>query len=673
MAFFYEVWLMLQMAAPYILIGFLAAGLIHTFVPQSWIVSLIGKRNWKSVLTASICGVPLPLCSCSVLPMAATLRKKGAGRGGTTAFLISTPETGVDSIALTYGLMNLPMAVLRPLAAFLTAFLAGITVNRWGEQEDNTSAANENCPRCGNNTPNVSNSTNPGKPWWSETARYAFIDLPNDLAHWLALGFVLSGVIALWIPDWIFQSWAGQGFSSLLIMLAVSMPMYICASGSTPIAAVMMAKGLSPGAALVFLLAGPATNISSLPVLVKILGRRATLLYLLSIIVVSLAIGNFVNLYVTVNDITPQVSIHHAGNEEIGLVGSLAGLLFLLLLIKGMWKRPVPKEWQQFNQTFKTYIGFHISWKLVFTILALMALFSILQMCVLIVGPGEIGLIQQLGKPTAVNLSEGLHVHWPPPIDKSQVLRVNEVRTVEIGFRLDDESEDSKTPPSAEDAIYLTSDENMLDITAQGDYRVKDAAVFVFEIANPDRMIYSAIQSALTETLASMKIDTAYTTARREIESRTAERARAILHVSMPNVVELMNVRLVRVHAPANVHQAFRDVASAEEDRLKQINEALVDQERQLHLVRGEAAERLENAEAKRYSRIQQAIGESQSFTALAKCDLQWPNETRTRLRFETIDQTLLFVSKTIVPNAARRPGFELWIMDSNNPVSTGK
>ena len=326
----YQTWHVLETAGPFILFGFLASGLIHTFIPQAKIVSLLGRRNVKSVLMASLCGIALPLCSCAVLPTAATLRKKGASRGAATSFLISTPETRVDSIALTYGLMDLPMTILRPLAAFCTAFIAGLAVNAWGERD--TSPEPDPLPdtNCSCHTMRRS--------WWRETLHYAFVELIDDLAIWLALGFLLSGCLAALVPESWLTGWVGQGVTSILVMLAVSMPMYICASASTPIAAVLVAKGLSPGAAVAFLLAGPATNLASLPVLARILGKRSLALYLLSIFFMSLLIGIAVNQFYHAHWVIPHMAVSDELAEQPNWLKRLSGLLLLALLLKGLWK-----------------------------------------------------------------------------------------------------------------------------------------------------------------------------------------------------------------------------------------------------------------------------------------------------------------------------------------------
>ncbi|MEW6236703.1 MAG: SO_0444 family Cu/Zn efflux transporter [Candidatus Omnitrophota bacterium] len=355
MTIFYEIWRQLQIAGPYLLFGFFAAGLVNTFISAGRIASLLGERNWKSVFWASLVGVPLPLCSCSVIPTAAALRQKGASRGATASFLISTPETGVDSIALTYGVMDLTIAILRPVVSFLTALAAGMIVNRWGEHDEAAPAIESSCPRC-----QTQKNAAPAAPangvailetanrhsWLYKIFRFAYIDLSNDLAYWLALGFVLSGVIGAWLPPMIFEGWAGQGFSSLILMLVIGVPMYICASASTPIAAAMIAKGLSPGAAMVFLLAGPATNIGAIPVISKIIGRRSMILYLISIVFFSLCAGELVNLFYSAMKISPSMGINHVHAEEQTAWSVLWGAALGFLIVKGVWNRPMPKEWK---------------------------------------------------------------------------------------------------------------------------------------------------------------------------------------------------------------------------------------------------------------------------------------------------------------------------------------
>ncbi|GAB4276991.1 MAG: SO_0444 family Cu/Zn efflux transporter [Deferrisomatales bacterium] len=281
-----ESWHILVESAPYLLFGFLAAGLLHGFVSTGYVERHLGQSRIGSVVKAALFGIPLPLCSCGVLPAALGLRKKGASKGATLSFLVSTPETGVDSIALTYALMDPLMTVFRPLAAFVTAVLAGVSENLFGRGA--AAAPGAPTPSCGcGDAP----AQGPLLGRVREGLRYAFVDLLGELAPWLGAGILLAGLISAWVPEEVVGAYLGEGLTPLLVMLAVGIPLYICATASTPIAAALVLKGLSPGAALVFLLAGPATNVASLTALSRTLGPGATGRYLAAIAVGALGMG----------------------------------------------------------------------------------------------------------------------------------------------------------------------------------------------------------------------------------------------------------------------------------------------------------------------------------------------------------------------------------------------
>jgi uncharacterized membrane protein YraQ (UPF0718 family) len=232
-----------------------------------------------------------------VLPAAVSLRKQGANNGATTAFLISTPESGVDSISITYALLDPIMTVARPLVAFVTATCAGIAENLFGHGRatqrllPDLSCPVDNC--C--NGQNCDPKTHKAHHTFAEKIKsgigYAFTDLWEDIAKWFLFGLLLAGLITVLIPDDIFSRYLGSGLPAMLLMLAFGIPLYICATASTPIAAALILKGVSPGAALVFLLVGPATNVASLTVLTGILGKRATAIYLGSIAVAAVLFG----------------------------------------------------------------------------------------------------------------------------------------------------------------------------------------------------------------------------------------------------------------------------------------------------------------------------------------------------------------------------------------------
>ena len=284
-------------SAPYLLFGFAAAGLLRAFIPEERVYALLGQDGFRSVLLASLIGVPLPLCSCSVIPAATGLRQSGAGRSATTSFLISTPETGVDSISITYALMDPIMTIVRPLAAFVTALLTGAAVSLLPNDEERPLEVAAPTPSCCGDD-GCSTATDAAPPSRAQAMRdglrYAFGPLVDDLAVWLGIGFVLAAAVAAAVPDSFFTA-IPPGWVSSLLMMLVATPVYICASASTPIAAALILKGLDPGAALVFLLVGPATNMTTILVVSRLMGGKVLALYLIGVTSCALAFGAGVN------------------------------------------------------------------------------------------------------------------------------------------------------------------------------------------------------------------------------------------------------------------------------------------------------------------------------------------------------------------------------------------
>lgn len=318
-----ESWHILNDSAIFVLFGFFMAALSKAFVPGDLLAKHLGKDNFSSVLKASLFGVPLPLCSCGVIPAAIGLRKQGASNGSTTAFLISTPESGIDSIAISWALLDPLMTVVRPVAAFITATVAGVLVNALpqrkgdGEQRENPFLAPQSLGgNCHAQQTVASKSAGPRgstcacqsspqeEPAPSGTPKriplgarlhegfsYAFGGLLGDIGGWLLIGIGIAGAISFLIPADFIGQHTGSHFGSLVMMLVIGIPLYTCATSSTPIAAALVFKGLSPGAALVFLLAGPATNATTITVVTKLMGKRIAALYVVSIAVCSLGLG----------------------------------------------------------------------------------------------------------------------------------------------------------------------------------------------------------------------------------------------------------------------------------------------------------------------------------------------------------------------------------------------
>lgn len=263
--------------APYLLFGFAVAGAISAFLTPATVERHLGGRGIWPVIKASLLGVPLPLCSCGVIPVAASLREHGAGKGATLSFLISTPQTGVDSISVTYSLLGPVFALFRPVAAFVTGILGGAIADKLdpdGDPAPRPAAACKEgacCRRSGLGSKAMSG------------LRHGFFTLPADIAAPMSAGILIAGTVGALVPDDFFASYLGSGIIPMLVMLAVSIPVYVCASASVPIAAAMILKGLSPGAALVFLIAGPATNAATITTLWKTLGRRSVAIYILTV------------------------------------------------------------------------------------------------------------------------------------------------------------------------------------------------------------------------------------------------------------------------------------------------------------------------------------------------------------------------------------------------------
>ena len=277
-----EVWATTQDMAPYLLFGFALAGLLSQLITPETVERHLGDRGVWTTIKASLLGVPLPLCSCGVIPVAASLRKHGASRGATTAFLISTPQTGVDSILATYGMLGPFLAMFRVVAAFVSGLLGGILVDRFGGEETANGFLPSNGDSCAEDN---------GERGFLPGLRYGFLTLPASIGNALLVGMLIAGALAALIPDQSVPGWLAGGIVGMLAMMALGVPMYVCATASIPVAATMVAKGVSPGAALVFLMTGPATNAATIGVLWRALGKRAAMIYVGVVAVSALASG----------------------------------------------------------------------------------------------------------------------------------------------------------------------------------------------------------------------------------------------------------------------------------------------------------------------------------------------------------------------------------------------
>ncbi len=311
--------------SPYLLLGFLIAGVLHVFVPHKFYSKYLSASNKRSVVYAALLGIPLPLCSCGVIPTAIGLKNEGASKGAVASFLIATPQTGIDSILATFSLMGLGFAVVRPVAALVTGVCGGLLINRLLPADCDTSCSTAAvCAERGN------------RLW--RVLRYAYFDMIQDIGLRLLMGLLLAALINIAVPDEFFLTFGSQPLLQMFVILVFAVPMYICSTGSIPIAAALMMKGLSPGAALVMLMAGPAVNLASILVVRKSLGSKFTWLYVLTIVVFSLLFGMLINaLGISVAGITASYGMQGAcctvEHTEPTIFQSICSTLLVLFII----------------------------------------------------------------------------------------------------------------------------------------------------------------------------------------------------------------------------------------------------------------------------------------------------------------------------------------------------
>lgn len=420
-------------SAPWLLLGFVIAGLMKMFIPGQLLARHLGQPGLGATIKAALIGAPLPLCSCGVIPAAMGLRRSGASKAATTSFMISTPETGVDSISLSYALLGPFMAVIRPIAAITSAIVAGVLTGP--EHENNTkstvesgatqdkgladhavsccsdqrdsglsnpvvaeNAASSCCSgapveqatpnaSCGGSTAPVqerakvsccgtpaveteavalistpccsgprssvqvdsgcSGSTTKGEGTFLSRVvsglQFTFFDLVKDIAQWLMIGLLFAAIVKTYVPTEFLAQW-GSGFTAFVVMALVGVPMYICATASTPIAAGLLFSGVSPGAVLVFMLAGPATNIATIGLVKKELGNRALSAYLFGVMVTAMAFGYLTNFLAERWQIDFYAQASHAHelvSEPVAIVSSVVLALFIAraFMVKAGWLR----------------------------------------------------------------------------------------------------------------------------------------------------------------------------------------------------------------------------------------------------------------------------------------------------------------------------------------------
>ena len=708
------IWGILKEASLFLLLGLVLAGVLVVFVPQGLLSRLLGAGRIRSVLWASIIGAPLPLCSCGVLPTAVSLRKQGATPGATVSFLIATPETGVDSIAITYALMDPVVTVFRPVAAVFTAIVAGIATNFLGvarvpppdtpSQPPGAPAADAVQPHPddhhGHDHHHEAAAATGGTGFlqraWRALGRvnhYAFRDLLDETSYWLVLGFVLSGLIAVALPTTFLDHYLANEFTSMLVMLSIGIPIYICASASTPLAAALVLKGLNPGAALVFLLSGPATNVGSIVVLARFLGLRVVAVYLASIAVLTLAAGMALNWVYRAWHIDPVASFGKTAEvlpEPLKVGGAI---LLIGLLALSLWRTRLPKEWVWlWRECLRLVRVWYLTKWLRYATVGAIALLYVAS-GLYMVEPGERAVESRFGVLLAPAVGPGLHYRLPWPIQSETLVAADRIARIEVGFRdptaggaravspiagsqLTVAGWNNPTPEvikgsatwfqreaSPEDeSFFLTGDGNLIKLRAALQFRIKDPLAYLTNVADNEALVRSALRAAMRSVVARSEIDAVYTRARGQVEDQVAAGVQRSLD-SVGAGVEVVAFRLLYVHPPDEVHDAFREVASAQEDKQRTINRAHIFAVEGVNEAKAEAATLLEQAQAFKEQQILRAQGDAAGFAVKLEEYRRAPELTKFRIQIEALEDVLPGRQKFIEPGAGSVKELDLWLL----------
>ncbi len=346
-------WSVLAEMAPYLLFGFGVAGVLSVIVSPQLVERHLGGRGLLSIFKAAAFGVPLPLCSCGVIPVSASLRRHGAGRGATTAFLIATPQDGVDSMLVTYSLMGPVFMIFRVITALVSGIIGGILValfDRDGGRADKPPVCEDEC------------CTNPNGNRLVRAVRYGFVTLPADLARALLVGLVVAALISTFVPEGYFSEKLPYGVAQILLMMAVGIPIYVCATASVPIAAALVITGgVSPGAAFAFLITGPATNAATIATVWKVMGKRTTAIYLITMAATAFAGGLILDGLISPGDI--RTASAHGFMLPDYVKWACAALLLAILAYGAIRRKPHSREHtHEHGETLElTISGMHCS------------------------------------------------------------------------------------------------------------------------------------------------------------------------------------------------------------------------------------------------------------------------------------------------------------------------
>ncbi len=726
-----------MLAAPFLILGLGVAGFLHVLLPSSLIQRWMGRPGLSGVTLAALIGVPLPVCSCGVVPISVELKRKGASAPSSLSFLTTTPESSIDSIFFTYALMGPILAIARPIAAFFTAFIGGVMAIAYLPEDDDAvakpgslkedSAAESSAAEdidCGchhdhghdhgdgdhEHSHGIGYAQSPEalaalrSLWprgWRRSAsddtavphrglwrsvirpalRYGFGELLDDLAFWLIFGVVLAGTLGALLPSDLGDRGLGSGLLPMLMMLAVGIPIYMCASASTPIAAALMAKGISPGAALVFLLAGPATNAATLVLLGRTFSRRFIEIYLASVVLGALIAGLALDAlagYFGWQVLAPLVE----GESALGGgIEAFFAVLLSLLLIRSLWRGAWKQGMAELRQGFAGAVDV-AAWRRhrrALTVVGLVLLLAIYLASGLFIVPTDSqGYALRFEALHTADLPPGLHWAPPAPFGRPEVWRTDYARKADIGFRTDlgllaqrkelarfanpDEwhSTVAAMNTNPEQATFLTADENLVEMSFTIHYGLSDPSAFFYRVDHTHNIVSLYAEAAARRFLAGNILEELLTTRRREIEMAIADSLQRRLDALGVGIV-VHTLRVVDIHPPSGAVFAFRDVSSASEDKQTRIHRAKEVKARDVPRTRGEAALLVARSKADAASRITRSEGRSLAFMSQAEALGAERDLLMHLLWIETSEEVLAGREKIIVPPGSGGTGVTLW------------
>ena len=735
------VWSSFMLLAPMLLLGLFLAGLIHVLISRAAILRWLSGDNLKSVAASAAIGVPVPLCSCSVVPVVAEMRKKGASRSSCMSFLITAPETGADSILVTHAFFGFVAAVVRPVVSFLTAVVAGIFcigmirddseapkahlhdadghhdehdhdhhhdhehddhLSLYADQDDcyvslaqlkalivawlaqtvrGTAAAVGGRQVASWVKPNFYREPAPDKPAEDSAPRsdgradgptlrdvikhvfrYGFVEVADDILFALLVGVALGGVLFLAIPDDLMANEYAR-WISYPIMVVVGIPLYICASASTPIAAALVAKGLSPGAALIFLMTGPATNSGTIAIIVSQFGARFGSIYVGVVIAVTTVLGILIDMIVIAAGLTLPVNLSGSQAPAIQLV-QWAGALVLIALIvwrfragalRSGWEellsnvRPVARRigeaWVRLAKA-PPLVRWVSNRAMVKWTAAALAVLAFLSTGITVVGPSSVAYGRVFGKVVWRDVQPGLRYLGPWPFVRIDKWPVRQVRTLE-----------NETPYE-----FMSGDLNLLGIRTGVQYLVSDAYTYHYLMDDPQGVILNNLRDELRTFVATRDLDRLLNAERAHLEEEVRELFQSAQEADPAlSSVRLIKINLLEIQPVAETMNAFREISSSQDDRERIIVNA---QRRLVSLIpkaHGNAAYEIEQASGEAFRNVAVAEAEAGAITTVSEAARQAPSVLYDMLWREKLEMALAAKRKIIVPNQRSLDRVALW------------